>query len=417
MEGGRNDRQGPRGKREEGPCGVAVGPIVDDVQQQLKFLFEEIEGEVPVNDLKTAPDDSFFVFSVENIQISHKFTRISGNDYKGTKILVAAVNLADWMEITEMVNNALPQLVEEPVLKLSNLENHGITCNLNFSVNLTFIFFLTGLRCMTNSIDIKKIIFKGNKMKRAKGFFGLKDFFPDLQEMVFSEGMEIPEDQFEKMEVNVLFEADTEEEQAESLENSKWRLYPEHYYDGKGYLEPDYPFVSTGNPFLAGRFIHATIDMFNPVELDPEEFPTNGFIISFLNQYAEDINQIGSYYDQSALFSITVNQHGPQSNLEWFDSYSHNMFDNDGNVVYGPEQIVAGQKEVFQTNITFVPTLFHCLILNDSMASVEIHGAFEYNEMCFCFDRSIVVIEFNDQYYISNDHILIKEPPFFEGNA
>ena len=155
------------------------------------------------------------------------------------------------------------------------------------------------------------------------------------------------------------------------------------------------------------RFI--SLDQFSSVFINPNSFPTNSFLISFLDCLWKRPIESDKFYFLNALFSFSIDPSNDQDFLNSYNQFSTNLLLN---------QIKRslGKNTISEFNSYLFPYGFKCKILSFNSHLITkfyyliiIHGVFLGNKnIVYKFDRTLIIIKINSNYFITNDNLLIK---------
>lgn len=380
--------------------GISIGPIGDDpdsvIENILRFVKDKNEGKnIHIENKKISPDQLFAVFTVNSMEESKAFTDLNGYN----NILISRVDIREWKRTCEILQENFPNMVhDQKTLNLSCLPEMGITDNLYFPQNTSFVLFYSALLCQQEKVNVKKLVYKGNNITNLQGFYPVSIFFPNLKKIVIPKNVEVA-DIFK--EIYKIVQDDSNE----------YHLTQENPWDKIGFPIITYPNTFLTDPDITERSTHYHLHMYKPVKLNPD-FIGNSIIIEFYKQAWEDIESLSKFYVNDTIFSITVNYHSPNSPLCYYDKFSRNLLfaNNINNYIIGKDNIVLAQKELFGDHFYAYVTSVHEMIMLPQYISIVTHGVFQLNDDVMGFDRTMNVAFNETQSAIINDHILIRSP-------
>lgn len=309
-------------------------------------------------------------------------------NYNGEEItfLVGNCSVTDIDKVNQL-EEILISRYRDPFLNLSAIEDESKIQVSNKFV-LQFFLFCVATFCREKNWTVTTIDFKNNNISDTFGFNGIKNLFPELENISLAGNNLNLGDENNKRPfqgINVIF--------VESTESLK---------------------VVLETPSSIQRY-HLTLDNFPPFPLEIEDSFINKLIVEFLDCCWTDISSIGQYYLPTSIFSIMVDTCHPDSPLaKSFKQFDRNLLHPTestlDNFATGPQVITCFQCELFPTGFCCHPLCVRSTIIWEDRCSVVIHGVFEdKNKNLFGFDRSMLIIKVEDGMYIANDHLFIRE--------
>ncbi|OHS94143.1 hypothetical protein TRFO_39675 [Tritrichomonas foetus] len=415
----------PDNRRKNQQFGVAFGPLPSDDPEFSPDPILDVVAEAAKNKnrgkdvnilQKDMPEDkSFIVLSVSTKEESHSFTDLNGTTdlIASSPLLVTSCDFNTWKATETAMASCLPRLVRENVLNLSNLDEHGISINLQLSHNASFVLFLAAIYCISEKLRIKKLIFKGNNINDTQGFYNIKSYFPSLKKLAFPTSVKITDNFKARFQGQVSIVLSDDIETFAPISENYWDKVNFYTIYGPNYVPPDRtePCTFLTDPDITERSIRYALSMYTPVKLNPAEFPVNQIIIDYYQAAWNSIDSVGRFYHSESVFSVTVDLHGPNSPMIYYDKFSRNLLvQNDKNFAVGSEYIVEAHKELFGDHLYACPTEANGTMLALNLYSYLTHGVFQVNDDIIGFDRTMTIaLNLEGQFAILNDHIFIRK--------
>ena len=418
---------------------VAVYTPQKEKSDRIKFI-EEITTILEENN-KQAPNEE-----IQEDQNLENFTIIEFNQTKDANqavqtlcnkkskeklpILCGLVDKDKMEDIFNFLGPTLNDRITERVVDLGDLKpviNEKID---GFGVG-SFVSLLAACFCHENDSRkrIKRMSMNNDEIQRGQFMYTLKLLFPNLKKISILGKNPIAKNtkfiqSMKDSGLQLLTKAEEIDFELPIPATEKEIEYAPNLYSGRFIKVIDPTLLRLGHPEQQGRVGSIDISRFTPCDIDPDEFPTNQFIINFLDTSWNKIEALEHFYAEKAKFSITAKDGGPGSPLERYEKYSRNLLLSGGNCIIGSNLIVDAQKELFVNGFYAYPTLIESSRIDDDLYIVIIHGVFQdpytmkqdepyhrykiEKKVVLMFDRTLVL---NDSmakdYVISNDHIYI----------
>ena len=367
-------------KKKPGPpvhIAIAFGPTNDT--DYIKRTFDENGLKIPAG-IREYQDWFYIMLTKEP---NYKFLSLNGR----TKLIFSTVDLNSWLEIVGILDNNFEKRIYGNTLDLSFITDYA---NFDIPHNASFAMFVSGLYCIRNKIVIENIRFLNYGENPKKDVFrNVKYYFPflkrlyvnqqmntnEIEEVIFKQGVE-------------LIKTDNVDFIQNFIKKEKLPNVPDILMIGSNVAFNDYP-----------------------VEvLDERLYLKSSFIGKFLEYSWKDINQLSEFYNDTSIFSVLIDSHGPYSNLEYFDNFSHNYLRPlRDNQLVGKNLIIQGQMELFDGHFFSKPSKYYIKNLSQFIETVIINGIFLFHDYVFGFTRTLILQSTNDGVIISNDNIFIKE--------
>lgn len=408
----------------------AKGSEPEKILEEIMEMIAEANKDITPKDDFDVFKDNYLILEFKNNGEASQFVNTTcGKELKsGLPILNAIVN-TDKME--EIYNALVPDFssryINESVFDLGNVPKIIGEKLENFGVG-SFIILLAACFCAENEArkKITKMSFINDGINKPFIFYSLKKYFPKVRKVaVIGNGIASDQSFVDNMKKNSKIKILTKQEEVKFLPEEVVEENQKEVIITSFYTRPDPRLVTLGDPVSKGRCYIKELEEYEPVGIDPDEFPTNQFIIDFLGKSWNKLGEIGTCYSQDAVFSMTAQDGGPGSSLERFEKFSRNMIKNSSNFVIGPSDIVSAQKEIFIQGFYACPTEIQNAMIDDDMYAVVIHGAFQnafYKKVetpefpddiilvkeALLFDRTLAITEYSHgRFYITNDHVYI----------
>jgi len=333
----------------------------------------------------------FYRFS--GVSFNPRIISLMNNNFNGKKIILAFINENDAGPIFQSVSGSFRRFLEGNTLDLTNLKQKGV--DIKDNRNLVYaVFCILTLLLGGNDIDSSPIeVVKCENMERSMNF--LKYYFPKA-----------------KIENNNQAGGGGSNNHGESsTQSSVPSLYQKVLMSSikvKPVLPPK-PLPVNQTFDLTESYERAELDDFEPIMIDPQAYPTNWFFIEFFDCAWQKIGEIGKFYAENAVFSISIDDCPQQSKLYKYIEQSTNYFESRVNTIFGKGSIAMKQKELFNSGLFAHPTDIHSSLIGEGLFGTVISGVFQDKNGClFGFDRSFVVCNVEDEMFILNDHIFIR---------
>ena len=399
----------------------AIGPFLDPSAKPGEIIYEfskaaEDKNKTRINidpeSIQDSDDKTYSIFMVNSKQESSALTHFkSQNEYFAGLVGLYYQN-NQWKRIDAIIDDNFEAMTSKKnVLNLSNLQSIGIRY-LHNSVNSHFILFLAAVKCRLRNKKITKIIFKNNNVRNLNAFYNIHNYFHSVKTLIFSTDAEINDDlknQLAQEKIQIIQDDNEDEFDTNDKRNGTGM--------GKNHIIKRAPLIfSSSYSFLTGDpkyspAPHFDLTMYEPIQLNPDAFIANRFIIEFFQSAWNNISLLSKFYTDCSVFSITSNYHGPNSPLEYYDKYSRNLLvKGDNNLVLGIEQIISAQLQLFGEHFYACPTSFHAQVLVPQYIAAVSHGVFQINDSLFSFDRTMNIVFDHDHIAIINDHMFIRNP-------
>ena len=391
--------------------GVVVGPSNPNDQQVYNRVIKQTKTNPQEAELIPIDDYNFIAIKLKSYPLAKHLTEAKYPDLK-----IVMVDINEIGNYAKKVFPILPKLIHGTSINFSNSQKKfGI--NLNFPPNVGTLLFFAYLYCKQNNIVLDSFNFANNRLKKVDGFKQILDLFdvkavdlsrniinaPYEKELIFgaakiitnsSKGDSDDDDETSNNNDNKTDnECSSDESENSASEQDKFSILP--------------------NPHLQFRSLYHTprlsLDMFPPVQLDVNDFPTHLFISNlFRNMWDRfDLSKCQSYYFNGSIFSSFFLAQ------RRFDNIHPHM------QVKGADNIIQALLELFPNGFKAHPTLVNYSVLetfsSSALFAVIIHGVFAHtNEYIYGFDRSMTIGYSNSEFRIMNDCIFIRDPPLIE---
>lgn len=428
---------------------IAIGPAREDEMQeiintlQMQLLIRNQKNIVLKNlkpEYTQLPDYNFFTIMMQP-NIFYQLLRFSSVSFRNTRLMLSP-SVAPHMisKYAEIIEDIFPQCITKNFLDLSNLKEKSRSFHaddINYSEGgLPFLLFLIALRCYDMQYNIEQISFDYNSLQNPLNLKYFPQFFPQLRHLSVS-GNRFNDQPPKKRNLKPNEkEKDPKEELKEQLSNlSRKSIHcdldiplDKSYYTGTQkkrkakYIEqPPPPRVTQPLPVYVPSLapdeerMHNLEELYKPLCILSYEFPTNEFIKSFFKTSKESLSTTSPFYDQDAIFSISVDACPPNSPMNYFTQFSTNRYKAETlnfHQICGKDCVVSGLQQLFGYRLDAVIIQLHQMQLNKQRFSIVTHGFLRCDILesaIFAFDRSFLVIKKkSDEYVILNDHIFIR---------
>lgn len=157
----------------------------------------------------------------------------------------------------------------------------------------------------------------------------------------------------------------------------------------------------------------ASVDRFQAISINYDDFPTNKFVHEFLLSYTIAGSDLKRFYAPTAIFSLTVESAKKSSPLLNYlrDNYSRNNLDTtDERFFQEPKDIVEAQENMFPNGISWIPNSLYNSIISPGFFGVVLHGHASTNDqLTMKFTRSFIIGMDDENTFIMNDHIYLED--------
>ncbi|OHS93013.1 hypothetical protein TRFO_40689 [Tritrichomonas foetus] len=333
-------------------------------------------------------------------EISRDLLDCSGKELDGQDLIVMKVDKNVHFIYDLIMNDTrsptfLSQVYSKGVLNLSNLQTRFpellryINTNDRNHHGIDFILFLMACYCVENKHNVQVINISNNNLTSVRAFKTLKLLFPSLATIV-AEGNNLDGKNFEKIKQSgVVIQVSI---------------------GGYNKPLPDFSKCKKHNPYLADEnemsppnLIQPEIEPIVPLEINPNDFPANPFLISFLQQAKTRLDSIESFFSPSSTMSVTT-ESGTQ--LMFYTQFNRNIIRGQNNFASGPENIKNLHILIFGTAWNFAVSRMQYHELMANLYVMVLHGSFlDRNQILIGFDLSLMIARNADTFWITNEQI------------
>jgi hypothetical protein len=381
---------------------VGIYPSSADIQSFVAEAGASRDENIEQLSQEVCSDGPFLILTVGSKKQSQALTNFSGPK----ALWASAMDSRSYQTIINDVNSQWPDICQGNELQLSNLKERNFGCDFNFPSNAAFLIFYCAVKCKEQSIEIAKLSFWNPDVTGGHGFWPLPDYFPRLQQLLLANETEL----IDKLK-GVLERANIQIVRSESdglggeASSVVWDPYLDRPWERPRVCPPVYPYAGA-----RAQELKLTLDMFPPISLELDAFPTNPFVVQYFEVGWQNLAAIGDFYSDDAVFSATVNSHGRFSALDAFDRFGRVAGEKIENMLIGAGEIAQGLVEMFGGHWYAHPTEYVCLALTGEMCAVSINGVFlSAEENVVAFERSMTVQFLGSGLKITNDHHFLRE--------
>ncbi|OHT10393.1 hypothetical protein TRFO_20357 [Tritrichomonas foetus] len=386
--------------------GVAIGPTEPDDKSVFKTVLENYDDINPDNCAVNSNPEYNFIWA----ELSYKDAKEVTGYQSRNGIKVILIDAANFEQYANKLWRDFPRNINaEGCVNFSRIKGR-YKINTNFPPNISTVLFLAKMYSLKTGTPINSFNFSNNNLPNLKGFeYSFLPLFPDVKAINLS-GNNIGSDEefqtyFGAAKVildNPIEDQNTTPSNSSTLGNS----YGDNNYD-------DYEDYFVEQPQLDFRSLQhepkLSLEMFPPITLNVDDFPTHRFIHTYFKMMWYDIPKCGDFYFNNSVFSL-ISQQSEKTN--YYENCDSNLAIKEPVHIRGKENIIAALCQLFPNGFHSHPTLINCSILSENLYSVVLHGVFEsYNNLILGFDRSYVISFYDYQFRILNDNMFIRDPP------
>lgn len=155
---------------------------------------------------------------------------------------------------------------------------------------------------------------------------------------------------------------------------------------------------------------YASMSQYPPISIIPDAFPTNPFIISYLNCAWSNKTQIHRFYAPGSVLTITTDPLSTHPSIADYNQWSSNYLLGKHTSFDGPLQIQEALDAIFPNGFIAHPRALDQLVISDDKAVASIDGVFWGSRNCvLAFKRTFVIGFVENNFRISNDHVFIRD--------